>query len=81
MKVGIPLEIQSNESRVGATPKTVLRLIKQGFEVFIEKGAGTKANYSDLSFEQAGATIIDGAAALYQKADIILKVLAPQQAV
>ncbi len=68
------------ENRVGATPKTVKRLIKQGFEVLIEKGAGSKANYSDQSFEAAGATIIDGASALYQKADIILKVLAPTEA-
>ena len=68
------------ENRVGATPKTVLRLIKQGFDVFIEKGAGNKANYSDQSFEKAGATIIEKAAALYQKADIILKVLAPTEA-
>ena len=40
MIVGIPKEILSNELRVGATPKTVQRLIKQGFSVVIETGAG-----------------------------------------
>ncbi len=39
MKVGIPIEVNPQELRVAATPKTVQRLIKQGFEVFIQKGA------------------------------------------
>ena len=40
MKVGVPKELTQGELRVGATPKTVKRLLKQGFEVFIEKDAG-----------------------------------------
>jgi NAD(P) transhydrogenase subunit alpha len=47
MKVGIPSEIFPNELRVAATPKTVKRLLKQGFDVSIQKNAGIKANYSD----------------------------------
>jgi NAD(P) transhydrogenase subunit alpha len=74
MKVGIPKEIVSNEHRVAATPKTVKRLIKQEFEVFIEKGAGLAANYADELFIEAGATICDTAAELYAKSDIVLKV-------
>jgi len=47
MKVVIPKELLQSEQRVAATPKTVTRLIKQGFEVYIETGAGLKAKYSD----------------------------------
>jgi len=78
MKVGIPKEINPQELRVAATPKTVQRLIKQGFEVLIEKGAGSRANYSDDEFIGSGATIMDTAKALYENSDIILKVLAPE---
>ena len=74
MKAGIPKEIAKEESRVGATPKTVKRLLKQGFEVLIESGAGHSANYSDEAYKEAGATIIPDATALYKESDIILKV-------
>jgi len=76
MKLGIPLETSATESRVAATPKTVLRLIKQGFEVFIETKAGELSSYSDQDFKNAGAIILPSATALYERVDIILKVLA-----
>lgn len=74
MKVCIPRETTVNEARVAATPKTVQRLIKQGFEVFIETGAGETASYPDQSYQDAGAIILPTASALYEKSDIILKV-------
>lgn len=74
MKVGIPKELLASELRVAATPKTVARLRKQGFEVLIEKGAGVRSNYSDQEYEQAGAALIDSAEALYASAQIVLKV-------
>ncbi|MCB0516064.1 MAG: Re/Si-specific NAD(P)(+) transhydrogenase subunit alpha [Chitinophagales bacterium] len=74
MIVGIPKETYPNEKRVGATPKTVQRLRKQGFEVMIQKGAGNSADYSDAEYEEAGAKIIPKAQELFAKADIILKV-------
>ena len=74
MKVGIPSEIFPNELRVAATPKTVKRLQKQGFEVYIQHNAGVKANYSDKEFEEAGAKIVSTAADIYGKSDIVLKV-------
>lgn len=77
MKVGIPSEINPNELRVAATPKTVLRLIKQGFSVFIQSNAGAKANFSNTEFEEAGATIVSTAAEIYSNSDIVLKVLGP----
>ncbi|HQQ94360.1 MAG TPA: Re/Si-specific NAD(P)(+) transhydrogenase subunit alpha [Bacteroidia bacterium] len=77
MKVGIPAETAPNELRVAATPKTVKRLQKQGFEVLIQKGAGEKANFSDKEFEEAGAKILAGASDIYTQADILLKVKEP----
>jgi NAD(P) transhydrogenase subunit alpha len=77
MKVGIPSEISHNELRVAATPKTVKRLLKQGFEVAIQHNAGIKANFSDKDFEEAGATIVPTAADIYGKSDIVLKVKEP----
>jgi len=76
MKVGIPKEINPLEKRVAATPTTVKRLIKQGFEVQIEHEAGVRANFSDEEFIAAGASIAANAEQLYKSSDIILKVLA-----
>lgn len=76
MKVGIPSELKEGELRVGATPKTVRRLIKQGFDVAIEKGAGAAANFSDQNYKEAGATLADTASQIYAESDIILKVQA-----
>jgi len=77
MKVGIPAETAANELRVAATPKTVKRLQKQGFEVRIQHNAGAKANFSDADFEAAGATIVATAAEIYGQSDIVLKVKEP----
>ncbi len=74
MKVGIPTELSDEECRVGATPKTVRRLQKQGFEVFIQEGAGVKANFSDVHYKEAGAMLVDGSEKLFEETDIILKV-------
>jgi NAD(P) transhydrogenase subunit alpha len=77
MKVCIPAEINTDELRVAATPKTVLRLLKQGFEVFVEKDAGLKANFSNEEFTHSGAKVLPSAKEIYATGDIILKVLAP----
>ena len=74
MKVVIPKESAADEQRVGATPKTVKRLIKQGFEVYIESGAGEKANYSNQAYEDAGASILPSAKEVFSTGDIVLKV-------
>lgn len=77
MKVGVPSEVSPGELRVAATPKTVKRLLKQGFEVYIQHDAGVKANFSDKEFEEAGAKIVPSAADIYGKMDIVLKVKEP----
>lgn len=74
MKVVVPKELLSSELRVAATPKTTTRLIKQGFEVFVQSGAGAKAKYSDEEYLASGAQIIENAQELYTIAEIVLKV-------
>lgn len=80
MKVGIPKELSEQELRVGATPKTVQRLIKQGFEVYISSDAGKRANISDADFVGAGANILKSNEEIYKNSDLILKVQAPTPA-
>lgn len=77
MIIGIPKEIMAEEKRVAATPDTTEKLIKLGFKVIVESSAGAGIFYSDDDYRSAGAEIIDDVAALYGKADIILKVKEP----
>ena len=77
MIIGIPTESFLNESRIAATPQTVKRLLKQGFEVIIQSKAGERANFSDLQFQHAGAHIVNDAADVFGKASIVLKVNEP----
>ncbi|MGO2437216.1 MAG: Re/Si-specific NAD(P)(+) transhydrogenase subunit alpha, partial [Serratia proteamaculans] len=75
MRIGVPRERLANEARVAATPKTVEQLLKLGFTVAIESGAGKLASFDDGAYEAAGATITD-TADVWQS-DLILKVNAP----
>ncbi|RIQ07274.1 Re/Si-specific NAD(P)(+) transhydrogenase subunit alpha [Salmonella enterica] len=77
MRIGIPKERLPNETRVAATPKTVEQLLKLGFSVAIESGAGQLASFDDKAFAQSGADIVDGNA-IWQS-EIILKVNAPEE--
>jgi len=79
MKVAIPREIHPGERRVAATPETVKRLLKLGFEVSIGAGAGAGSSLSDAAYEAAGARIVRSVAALWQEADLVLKVRPPEQ--
>lgn len=78
MKIGIPKEIHKEEHRVAATPASVKKLIKLGHDVVIEKGAGEYAQFSDAAYEEAGATLANDAKALYEQAECVLKVRAPE---
>jgi NAD(P) transhydrogenase subunit alpha len=79
MKIGIPNEIRPGERRVAATPETVSRLLKLGFEVEVEAGAGAGAAFPDADYQKAGATVVEAASALWAAADIVLKVQPPEQ--
>ncbi|MBV7296653.1 Re/Si-specific NAD(P)(+) transhydrogenase subunit alpha [Enterovibrio paralichthyis] len=75
MQIGVPKEILAHETRVAATPKTVEQLIKMGFDVVVENGAGQLASFDDASFIEAGAKVAD--ADTVWQSDIIFKVNAP----
>jgi proton-translocating NAD(P)+ transhydrogenase subunit alpha len=75
MIIGIPRESLPGETRVAATPQTIAQLIKLGYEVVVESGAGAASSFSDAAFKEAGAEIGDPWAA-----DVVLKVNAPDDA-
>jgi len=76
MRIGVPKEIAPNERRVALTPDAAGRLTKGGFEVFIERGAGSAAFFPDDAYTKAGARVWDRGSVLGHS-DIILQVQAP----
>lgn len=78
MLIGILKEWKSGENRVALSPDAVKELIKQGFQVEIEAGAGTLAFYADTLYETAGAAIKPAASGILAQSDIILKVNPPK---
>ncbi len=78
LRVGIPKEIFAGEQRVAATPDTVKKLQKLGFEVLVETQAGAGASFPDSAYAGAGCTLVPDAASLWQAADVVLKVRSPQ---
>ncbi|MGR8978685.1 MAG: Re/Si-specific NAD(P)(+) transhydrogenase subunit alpha [Gammaproteobacteria bacterium] len=79
MKIGIPKEIHPGEKRVATTPETTEQIIKMGFSVCIEKGAGEGANISDEAYKEAGVEIVDNAKTLWENSDIVMKVRPPER--
>jgi len=79
MRIGVPREIFAGEKRVATTPDVAAQLIKLGFEVAVENGAGAAASYSDSAYEAAGCTIASGDD-IWANSDIILKVRGPEEA-
>ena len=77
MKIGIPKETKNNENRVGLTPNGVSALVDDGHEVIVETGAGTGSQFTDNNYKQAGATIVNSAAEVWN-AELIVKVKEPQ---
>jgi H+-translocating NAD(P) transhydrogenase subunit alpha len=78
MKIGVPKEIAEDETRVGLVPETVGKLVKDGFEVLVETGAGRNYNI-DENYEEAGAKIASDAGEVYGEADLIVKVAKPTE--
>src|SRR4051812_44868116 len=75
--IGVPKETAADEKRVATVPDVVERLVKLGFKVAVEAGAGSAANFSDDAYAAAGANVVQGAGALWSAADIIFKVRGP----
>ncbi len=78
MIIGVPKEIMHGENRVSSTPETVAKMVKDGFKVIVEKGAGTGSFYLDEGYLQAGAEMVVNPQEIYDRADVILKVKEPQ---
>jgi len=76
--IGIPKEIHPGEKRVAATPQTILKLKKLGFDVAVESGAGIGINANDAEYQEAGASIIADAKELWATADVVMKVRPPE---
>ena len=77
MNVGIPKETAAGERRVSVVPESVRSLVKAGARVLVESGAGLGATHADRAYEEAGAVMVSGAAALWSDADAILKIQPP----
>jgi NAD(P) transhydrogenase subunit alpha len=76
-RIGVPREVFPGEKRVATVPEVVEKLIKLGFAVSVESGAGDASNFSDDAYRAAGATIAPDAQALWSGADIVFKVRGP----
>jgi NAD(P) transhydrogenase subunit alpha len=76
-RIGVPREVFPGEKRVATVPEVVEKLVKLGFKVAIESGAGDLANFSDETYQAAGAEVINGAAALWAASDLVFKVRGP----
>lgn len=79
MKIGIPREVKILEGRIALTPYAVKELLEHNHQVFIEQNAGLLSGYSDEEYTAAGALVLDSAKAVYDVAEIIVKVKEPQE--
>ena len=77
MLIGIPAETMAGEKRVATVPDVVEKLVKLGFKVAVENGAGEGANFDDETYRAVGAQIVPTAAALWAGSDIVFKVRPP----
>src|SRR5207245_2881365 len=78
MIIGVPCEVMESEYRVAITPPGVRELVNEGHSVLLERGAGAGSSIRDDAFARAGATLVDSAADVWARADLILKVKEPQ---
>jgi len=76
--IGIPKETFAGEKRVATAPEVVEKLIKLGFSVTVESGAGEGASFFDEAFTNAGAKVAASAAEIWSTSDIIFKVREPE---
>ena len=78
MKIGIPKEIHQGEKRVATTPEAATQIMKLGFSVSIESGAGLNADISDEAYKEVGIEVIADTRLLWKQSNIIMKVRAPE---
>ncbi|WP_135466644.1 alanine dehydrogenase [Crenalkalicoccus roseus] len=78
MLVGVPKEVKVHEYRVGLVPASVRELVAHGHEVLVETGAGAAIGFPDEAYRAAGAAIVPDAAAVFARAELVVKVKEPQ---
>ena len=78
MQIGVPKEIKNHEYRVGLTPTSVREMVKHGHRVVVETDAGIGIKRSDEEYRNSGAEIVDTAAEVFERAEMIVKVKEPQ---
>ena len=77
MQIGVPAETMPDEKRVATVPAVVEKLVKLGFSVAVQSGAGAAANFSDDAYRAAGAEVVPDAATIWQRSDLVFKVRPP----
>lgn len=77
MRLGIPTEIKDDENRVAITPAGVTAFRAQGHEVLVQAGAGAGSHITDEAFVAAGATLVEDAPEVWERAELVLKVKEP----
>ena len=80
MIIGSPAERSSSEARVALTPDSAKQIQKLGHDCIIQKGAGAQAGFSDEAYAEAGVKVVSTAKAVWEGADVIIKVLGPDKA-
>src|SRR5438552_8939343 len=78
MTVGVPKEIKGQEYRVALLPSAAYQLIKRGHQVVVERNAGAGAGYPDADYDQAGAALVSEHSAVFEQADLVVKVKEPK---
>lgn len=78
MIIGVPKEIKNNEFRVGMTPGGVREFVEHGHTVLVENGAGEGSSFADAEYASAGAELVETAAEVFARAEMIVKVKEPQ---
>lgn len=78
MIVGVPKEVKEDEYRVAMLPVGVEELVQRGHQVLVQTGAGVGSGLQDEAYVEAGATLVDSATEVFEKADLIVKVKEPQ---
>ncbi|MGH7623006.1 MAG: NAD(P)(+) transhydrogenase (Re/Si-specific) subunit alpha, partial [Gemmatimonadaceae bacterium] len=77
MNIGVAKERAAGEQRVALGPDSIAKLAKAGATVLVERGAGVAAGFPDAVLEKAGATMVDDAASLYARSNVVLRVQPP----
>ncbi len=77
MRIGVPKETYAGERRVATTPDVAAELIKLGFDIAVESGAGAESSFSDDAYREAGCEVVATAEELWSSSDIVMKVRAP----